>query len=677
MREQKKTVFSVSHQVVRKSELSRTQKDTTAHRLCPFHFDSSAVHSVRQLLQPSSDSLFVTISINISIVSLKRKLTMVRDAVSTLISESAVARQLDEMQQIATDYRMLEAKLSDLEILNQSTAKEAATYRDRALATEAQLAELLNNRARNEKRNDLLKGELKRTAELLQREQRRMEGESTAMAHENSELRMNISNLEICVAEADAACMKQREIAQKFEEKCVASETKQWHLEKKVAEYSVNKEVLEKAKKDVEDAKREAAALREQTDEATASRDVALHTHNHVAQELETSQNNLVRATEELNEINTRLLESQVTIDSQSKKLKGFEALRSAVDALEKRFTQEIGALEEQLRQANEQRDVAEERARVAERRQILSEAEAERDRCKLTHQLQSTRIRSEHAVSDLQKEQCASATLRSQVAHQDEEKKREREHFETRLREESERVLRNAEAEKAALERQLAAAHSSLHEAQDATAQARAESAGLKAKMEEQNIRFVQDRQTWSAQSADLNRLVETTKREASSREAAANELQTQLLDEQKANQDLEQKFSDLEMERADERERRAHAAKMRRELMEDRVRLERAIYQGISKSHSSTAQFDSTELAVEASRPQAPFQTTARDGTTFSPDTDASASLKRASGLGTLNPSETPYYTSAGAEIASDVVPLPPPGGYSTEGIASGFST
>ena len=186
-----------------------------------------------------------------------------------------------------------------------------------------------------------------------------------------------------------------------------------------------------------------------------------------------------------------------------------------------------------------------------------------------------------------------------------------------------------------------------------------------------------MQDRQTWSAQSADLNRLVETTKREASSREAAANELQTQLLDEQKANRDLEQKFSDLEMERADERERRAHAAKMRRELMEDRVRLERAIYQGISKSHSSTAQFDSTELAVEASRPQAPFQTTARDGTTFSPDTDASASLKRASGLGTLNPSETPYYTSAGAEIASDVVPLPPPGGYSTEGIASGFST
>ena len=222
---------------------------------------------------------------------------MVRDAVSTLISESAVARQLDEMQQIATDYRMLEAKLSDLEILNQSTAKEAATYRDRALATEAQLAELLNNRARNDKRNDLLKGELKRTAELLQREQRRMEGESTAMAHENSELRMKISNLEICVAEADAACMKQREIAQKFEEKCVASETKQWHLEKKVAEYSVNKGVLEKAKKDVEDAKREAAALREQTDEATASRDVALHTHNHVAQELETSQNNLVEKT--------------------------------------------------------------------------------------------------------------------------------------------------------------------------------------------------------------------------------------------------------------------------------------------------------------------------------------------------------------------------------------------
>ena len=83
---------------------------------------------------------------------------------STLLAESTVARQLDEMQKIATDYRTLEEKLRHVEELNAATAREAAAYRDRAVTAEAKLAEHANSKARHNRRNDLIKTELKRTA---------------------------------------------------------------------------------------------------------------------------------------------------------------------------------------------------------------------------------------------------------------------------------------------------------------------------------------------------------------------------------------------------------------------------------------------------------------------------------------------------------------------------------
>ena len=513
---------------------------------------------------------------------------------NALLTESTMARQMDEMQQIATDYRMLEEKMRQVEELNRKTERDAAVFKGRAMAAEEKLAAHANSKARNERRNELLKSELKRTASMLAERQKQMEGDSAAMATENGELRMCVTDLEMRVADSDAAFEKQREIAQKLEERCIAAETKLWQTEQKLEAYAADAEKLARAQEATKGARSEAEELRQQTEEAVAAKEIAQHTQTHLQQELESVQAELARTTEDLHNTHAQVLESHVTIQTQRQQLTGFEALRPVVANLETKFTQRLKALEEEARQANEQRDVAEERAREAERRQIVAEATAERDKCKLTHQLQSTRIRSEHATSALQREQSATATLRLEAVRHDEDARRERELLMTRTRDEADTATREEREQKEALERKLRAAHETI----EALNRYKADAEEQRIKLQEANGRFEKEAGT-------LRALVEASKRDAASNHGAVEDLQSQLRDAHKTCRELEQQLAAIEAARVEEKERRAQAAKVRRELMEDRVRLERALYQEISRPQlgttvePGTTQLDGLELS------------------------------------------------------------------------------
>ena len=580
---------------------------------------------------------------------------------STLLAESTVARQLDEMQKIATDYRTLEEKLRHVEELNAATAREAAAYRDRAVTAEAKLAEHANSKARQNRRNDLLKTELKRTAAMLTEKQQRMEGDSEAMARENSELRMCVTDLELRVADSDASFEKQRELAQKLEERCIASETKQWQLEKKLEERATMAKELAQAKEESASAKSRADTLRQQTEEAVAAQELAHHTQAHLQRELESSRGELARVKEELHNTHTQLLESHVAIEAQKEQLAGYGKLKPIVAALETKFTQQLRSLEEEAQKAGGLQGAAEERAREAERRQILAEATAERDRCKLTHQLQSARLRSDHAAVALQKEQSAAAALRSEIERLTEGARRDCELQLARAKEETDALLGKGQAERSALQSEVHSTRRSLEDAQSEVTAARTEAKRYKAeadehriKLQEQSRRLEQDRHTLSGQTEDLRRLLASTQKEASSSRDAAQELQSQLQAARRKAADLEQQLADVEAARAEERERRAQAAKTRRNLMEDRVRLERALYREISRpSESGSPQpLGTTHLQTRGA-----FESTGGSASgTGGPDATPAAFPREASS--SPNPNPNPNPAAAGSLSATRAV-------------------